>query len=781
MPKSSKKKKEKTADFSKAKLKLGKGKQQATNATDTSYKARSIALPTQSITVEKDDGEPTTKRNLTLDDLLTHMKHYNAATRKDAIFGLRELLSANPDLIIPSLSTLINGCTRIVGDDDVSVRKSMLGFLEWLFSRVPAVKLAPHTNILMLFITSSLSHIYPEIRIDAIRFLDIMLEFVPEVVVGGWVGWNVAGYSAADGNDHKDTQGSGSNGAQHGQRVLEGYLALLNLRSRQATSANDTAPASSLSSVVLSSTSKLILLKSLSSFLRISLSGSQDASESPSTEQAAWYLASSFSSGQAYRTFIQLLEPIRTASVHSSSCPKPTFVSWQPQVDPFGVQEFDGGEVFMETFELGDVHLAGLESWKLDELVGLESILESYQSVGAGALIIVADLACTLHPILLATFLDTAPTVFGPQSQTPSSGIQVLDVNVELVCAVGEIAKELYGAILRNSADLSADTRSTVSENLRGLLGHMSPYFPFGVDELYQRDLKSEQLLQGLNLSYCELTSLLVLASEASASLKGKAKAANEKLTAQAQRVAEYVVKALKGELVSISQPMGQALSAGAYTSLLPTIWSLINQPHGDPGQVRPLHDPNISRTVLQAALEHYSRTGFSSAVKKTAAEFIARLFLLQSEPQYQGFFRISSGTYGLEFTEWITSLPRTVWELGPGHPGASEVILLFLLRSLQRRFSFLKANWSTEVQKRFALYFNVDHPTRGHILGPFTKLTTPSLRRLALDVAVSFRGSSATETEEQDKLENAVQKAVTGTEVEAYWREIQASFASRL
>lgn len=40
MPKITKKKKEKAADFSKAKLKLGKGKQVANNATDTSYKAR---------------------------------------------------------------------------------------------------------------------------------------------------------------------------------------------------------------------------------------------------------------------------------------------------------------------------------------------------------------------------------------------------------------------------------------------------------------------------------------------------------------------------------------------------------------------------------------------------------------------------------------------------------------------------------------------------------------------------------------------------------------------
>lgn len=64
----------------------------------------------------------------------------------------------------------------------------------------------PHAPLVLLFITSAQTHIFPEIRIDAIRCLDILLECVPEVVVGGW---------------------NESNGG-HGARVLEGYLGILN-------------------------------------------------------------------------------------------------------------------------------------------------------------------------------------------------------------------------------------------------------------------------------------------------------------------------------------------------------------------------------------------------------------------------------------------------------------------------------------------------------------------------------------------------------------------------
>ena len=67
--------------------------------------------------------------------------------------------------------------------------------------------LAPHSPVLLLFTTSAQTHIFPEIRIDAVRFLDVYLEYVPEVVTEGWM-----------------LSGAGN----HGRRVMEGYLGILN-------------------------------------------------------------------------------------------------------------------------------------------------------------------------------------------------------------------------------------------------------------------------------------------------------------------------------------------------------------------------------------------------------------------------------------------------------------------------------------------------------------------------------------------------------------------------
>ena len=58
----SKKKKQKTADFHKVKLKVGKKKPSATNATNIAFKSSSINVLSQL----EEKSEPTNRRNLSL-------------------------------------------------------------------------------------------------------------------------------------------------------------------------------------------------------------------------------------------------------------------------------------------------------------------------------------------------------------------------------------------------------------------------------------------------------------------------------------------------------------------------------------------------------------------------------------------------------------------------------------------------------------------------------------------------------------------------------------------
>ena len=76
MAKNKRKRKLKEQDFKKVKLKVGKKLQPAQNATDTSFKSKSVFIPNQ---LRKLDNEPTNQRNQTLKVRLSNC-HYSLST-----------------------------------------------------------------------------------------------------------------------------------------------------------------------------------------------------------------------------------------------------------------------------------------------------------------------------------------------------------------------------------------------------------------------------------------------------------------------------------------------------------------------------------------------------------------------------------------------------------------------------------------------------------------------------------------------------------------------------
>jgi pre-rRNA-processing protein IPI1 len=85
--------------------------------------------------------------------------------------------------------------------------------------------LAPHVPVLLLFSASALSHIFPEIRVDAVRFIDILLDIVPDTVVGNWANSDMSPLANQGG------EASASGTSSSGRWILEGYLALLDVSS----------------------------------------------------------------------------------------------------------------------------------------------------------------------------------------------------------------------------------------------------------------------------------------------------------------------------------------------------------------------------------------------------------------------------------------------------------------------------------------------------------------------------------------------------------------------
>ncbi|KAG5654094.1 hypothetical protein H0H81_007508 [Sphagnurus paluster] len=740
MPKSAKKRKDKAADFSKAKLKLGKGKQLASNAIDTSFKARSIALPSQSIAQEKDGNTPTTKRRLTFNDLITHAKHYSASTRKDALLGLRELLEANWDLVETCLTTLIAACVRLIGDEDASVRKALLAFFAWLLPRIPQGDLMPHSPMLLLFTTSAQTHIFPEIRVDAIRFLDLFLEQIPQAVIAGW---------------NEDNNG-------HGARILEGYLGILNAGTKFGET-DGPLKATSTASVILTPASKLIVLRSLSTFLQVSLTSFGGPSSSKTTFDPAnslhtWYLASSFARHTEYEAFERLLQPCAPTPLRHRI--------WQEEVDPE-----DGDDDFL----LAAAPITS-EPFSLQELTDVSSAIgavefETSDNLDAS---LVAHLARTLHSTLIATFLDCAPAVFSP-SGSPS------ETQVQLVLAVGEIVRSLYGVIMQVPTPARGNNPKTASEELGAILGYMTPYFPFRTSGA--RDIKTrrvsqvEQAFQDLNLIFCELTSLLVLKTHTDSARptrraklrqghKSAAAGGTDALAIQTQRVSAYILQLLRGEASAAGQ-LGRTLAPATYAALLPAIWALLNNGSA--------HHQEASSAILHATIEHSMKTSSKSGLKRLTLEFVARLVLvcgLDSDFVARALNRTFGRDKGEDekIEDWVAHLPQVLWELGASNLHATEasIIIQVLLRVLQRQSRMVHTPKTTAaVRSKLVPYFSMKHPARGQVAGPYSKLLGARLRRLALDLVATLGADN--------ELGDAVERAIQGTDEVEYWMQVSA------
>jgi pre-rRNA-processing protein IPI1 len=129
---------------------------------------------------------------------------------------LEELLKAHPELVDTFLTIIIQATARQIGDEDLSVRRATLSFLRCILNLAPSTSLQPHAHTLLLFTTSALSHIFPEIRVDASKVLQLLLEHFSTAVVEGWESDNVA------------SQRSGS-----GLRILHALLALLHVSPKE--------------------------------------------------------------------------------------------------------------------------------------------------------------------------------------------------------------------------------------------------------------------------------------------------------------------------------------------------------------------------------------------------------------------------------------------------------------------------------------------------------------------------------------------------------------------
>lgn len=180
MGSSAKKKREKKKDFQKPKLKVGKTRPKNTNATDTSFAAKSVVFKQQNITEGGRDETALFQHNLSL------LSSKNEAQRRDGLASLTTICEASRGQKLPQpASVVIAKAQPLIIDGNSQVRQQALK----LFRTLPKDELGS-LDQLLLYARAGMAHLSNDIRLSSLDVLDWLLETNPGAVVasaGGWV------------------------------------------------------------------------------------------------------------------------------------------------------------------------------------------------------------------------------------------------------------------------------------------------------------------------------------------------------------------------------------------------------------------------------------------------------------------------------------------------------------------------------------------------------------------------------------------------------------------
>lgn len=203
---SARKKKERRKDFVKTKLKVGKDKAKANNHTDTSFVAKSIHLPNQSIAKAANQdgasGSDNSQGGTGLgSERLTHylslFRHHSPSTRREAVLYVQNqhvqpiLTAAEAALSTTTTTTttgtptasgassnvgnfklILTAVTPLLTDSDSTVRSAAHDLLKIL----PGAALAANASFIALYIHAAMTSIDPRVRAKSTLALDTVLD-----------------------------------------------------------------------------------------------------------------------------------------------------------------------------------------------------------------------------------------------------------------------------------------------------------------------------------------------------------------------------------------------------------------------------------------------------------------------------------------------------------------------------------------------------------------------------------------------------------------------------
>jgi len=119
-------------------------------------------------------------------ELLSQCGHYSDKVRRRAVAGLADLLARHPQELPQHASRVVHAAALLLGDPEAAVRAALLDLAaNTILPGLSAAALAPFLPLLMAHVSGALTHIVLAVRTDALRFLELLTQRAPALVVAG--------------------------------------------------------------------------------------------------------------------------------------------------------------------------------------------------------------------------------------------------------------------------------------------------------------------------------------------------------------------------------------------------------------------------------------------------------------------------------------------------------------------------------------------------------------------------------------------------------------------
>ncbi|KAG1445954.1 hypothetical protein G6F56_009732 [Rhizopus delemar] len=386
--------------------------------------------------------------------------------------------------------------------------------------------LQPFMPILVMYTCSAMTHIFEDVRTDAVKFMDFWILLSPELVVSKFWSRITGNYMSLVSVDANQSMGT------------------VSMKNHTTTAAIKTASERSHLHI---HKNKLVFFTSLGKFLEAGLSEND--------QDKFWFFLNYLDSRHSRETFKRKIERYNSPdsvnafvwdpkAKNSFTPVHPNLCSTAPNLSKgFTLATFSHLDLFESSGPKNNTTntpgaIDSHEFSKEERLEGVDKMIETFQ------------------PVLVASWLESAPSVFVTSSLSITPAF-------EFVHQILRLSVIMWRAAV-SSQKVQQLSSQWLTQYLEGPLKHFLVYFPFGSDGIGHRDGKVVDKLMQMNILFCELVSLFLLAR----TVQGNQ---------EAPEWTEGVVDYLLGLLGYQNEQATSSFKADHLVSLLPALWGFLN------------------------------------------------------------------------------------------------------------------------------------------------------------------------------------------------------------